>query len=109
MADLGQITFLWILAASIAITVQMTRLKHDIETYTPSSLTLSSTPTTVGTGQTTRVEIDVHSVDLGKVVLGLTWTSTALMLVGTLMWGRFGMLGGKERELNVKEERYVQG
>jgi hypothetical protein len=62
------------------------------------------------TGRSSTVwNIDVRSVSLGSTFLGLAWTSTALMLVGTSVWELAERKGGNEIETTeMKEDRYVQ-
>ena len=100
-----QLALCCIFAASVAITVQMVRLKKQIENNTISSALTRP----FGGLMTTTYFIEVRNVSLGSTVLGLTWTSTILMLVGTLTWVLIWVRTGRERLAEAKEEKYVQG
>lgn len=55
----------------------------------------------------TRWDIEVRNVQLGSTVLGLTWTSTVLMFVGTAVWELIWRKSRNYELEEVKEEKYV--
>lgn len=86
----------------------MVRLKNQIQNNTIESQVRPTTPAYGLTEPTTRIT-DVRGVSLGSAVLGLTWTSAALMLVGTSVWELDWRQSRREGEVpEMKEERYVQ-
>ena len=104
-----QLTLFSIIAASISITIQVVRLKNQIENNTIESTVLRSRPATLDGQATTTWNVEVWDVSLGSTVLGLTWASTILMLVDTMAWGLIWRQSGKERVDEMKEEKFVQG
>lgn len=75
------ITFLWILVASACITGQMETLKRQLRNNTITSSTINMN------GSQVTMNINVASISVGQVVLGLTWAATGAMLLETIMWG----------------------
>ncbi|KAN0104514.1 hypothetical protein V8E51_010259 [Hyaloscypha variabilis] len=96
-------------AALVAITVQMVRLKNQVEHNTIDSVVISTWLATLVDSATARYDIEFRNFSLGGTVLGLTWASTILMLVDTVTWGLAWGHSGKERLAEPKEEKYMQG
>jgi hypothetical protein len=88
----------------------MVRLRSQIENNTIEYTVLPSRPATLGGDATTRWDIEVRNVALRSAVLSLTWTSTILMLIETIVWGLvWGHSGKDSKTTKMKEEKYAQG
>ena len=71
---------------------------------------LASTTLGSSIGGSTAWVTNVQSVKLGRTVLDLTWASVLAMFIEIWMWGWALLRGGEKRNnVEMKEERYVQG
>lgn len=76
-----QMSFVFIMIASIVITVQMVHLRDQIRERAHQQFSAAyidpNTPSFI---------VQVESISLGSTVLGLTWAAVAAMCIETILW-----------------------